>query len=118
MLPVFVEFPCFTEVVNFYFRTDENYRKLQEALAKNPQKGDVVQNTGGIRKLRWPDPSRGKGKRSGLRVLYLSIPEFEQFLMIDVYNKDEQDDLSPEQRKRLTQLVAIYRRILEGKATK
>ena len=43
---------------------------LQEALLKNPEKGDVMPGTGGFRKLRWRDPRLGKGKRGGLRVIY------------------------------------------------
>lgn len=116
MMPLFVELLEFTAVIPDYFGSDEEYSKLQNFLADNPLTGATIQQTGGIRKMRWADPRRGKGKRSGLRVLYLYLPEYELFLMIDVYDKDEQDDLSPSQRKRLAELVSTYRTALERRA--
>lgn len=49
---------------------DEAYLAFQDELKKNPEAGDVIQGTGGLRKLRFGDPRRGKGKRGGLRVIY------------------------------------------------
>ena len=69
MLLVFFETPLFTRLLPDYL-DDDGYRMLQEALLKNPEKGDVMPGTGGFRKLRWRDPRRGKGKRGGLRVIY------------------------------------------------
>src|SRR5437667_424633 len=90
----FVEIPSFTDVVEEYFRTDEHYLKLQAALIRNPLAGAVIPRAGGIRKVRWPDPRRGKGRRGGLRVIYLYVPDVNVVLFLDVYDKDESDDLS------------------------
>jgi hypothetical protein len=66
---VFLETPLFTRLVGNYL-TDASYRELQHALMENPEFGDLIPGTGGFRKARWEDPRRGKGKRSGLRVIY------------------------------------------------
>jgi hypothetical protein len=49
---------------------DTEYGELQSALVVNPDAGDLIQGTGGIRKIRWSESGRGKGKRSGIRVIY------------------------------------------------
>jgi hypothetical protein len=58
-----------------------------------------------LRKVRQPDPRRGKGKRGGLRVIYDWWLGGDQFWLFTVYDKDEADDLSPPQRKVLRQLL-------------
>jgi len=63
----FVETPLFTRLVTDYLSDDE-YLKLQQALAENPAAGDLIPGSGGARKLRWA--RRGQGKRGGLRVIY------------------------------------------------
>ena len=72
---------------------------------KNPQAGDEIQGTGGLRKLRFADKRRGKGKRGGLRVIYYWWVGGPQFWLFTVYGKDEMDDLTPYQRKSLKSLV-------------
>lgn len=68
-----------------------------------------MRGCGGLRKLRWPDVRRGKGKRGGLRVIYLLVPELEMAVLIDVYNKDEADDLTTEEREIFTNLARTSR---------
>lgn len=64
MKAVFVELPPF-ERLRADYMDDESYRGLQMALMRNPLAGDVIEGTGGLRKLRHADPRRGKGKRGG-----------------------------------------------------
>src|SRR5436190_1546144 len=90
----FVEIPDFTEVIDDYFGTDEHYLRLQLALIQNPEAGAVIPGTGGLRKVRWPDPRRGKGKRGGLRVIYLYMPASSVIGFLDVYDKDEAEDMT------------------------
>ena len=110
-----VETLDFTEVVTEYFEDDEAFLSLQNYLLENPTAGVVIPGSGSLRKLRWADPSRGKGKRGGLRLIYLYLPEFERILLIDVYGKDEQDDLSPQTCRELKAFVEIYRSELKAK---
>src|SRR5258708_20905510 len=68
-------------------------------VALHPEAGDVMPETGGLRKLRWA--AKGKGKRGGSRVIYyFHNAEVPLFLMA-IYAKSIQADLSPRQRKAL-----------------
>jgi hypothetical protein len=93
-----IEAPAFTRVLSTYLDED-GYRALQQALADRPELGDVIEGTGGFRKLRWPDPRRGKGRRGGLRLIYYFFESAQQIWLMTLYDKDERDDLSPAQKK-------------------
>ena len=88
---------------------DELYRALQNELAELPDKGKVMPGCGGLRKLRFADPARGKGKRGGLRIVYLHIPEASRIDFFDVYDKNEKDDLTPKEKKMLAELAKAVR---------
>ena len=102
---------AFTETTNFmeyrddYFVSDHYYSAVQQSLLSDPQSGSVIRGCGGLRKMRWPDPRRGKGKRGGLRIIYLYLPEYERIVFLDVYDKDEADDLTPSERKEYAELA-------------
>jgi hypothetical protein len=100
------------------FLPGDAYAELQRALIAIPQKGDVMPGCGGLRKLRIADPKRQKGKRGGARVIYLHIPEADQFLMLDIYGKGEKDDLTPGEKKDLRELAHEYKRLIVEAATK
>ena len=69
MKAIFIELPPFARHRSGYL-DDESFLALQAYLMSNPEAGDVIEGTGGLRKLRHADPRRGKGKRGGLRVIY------------------------------------------------
>ena len=69
MKAVFVELPAFERRRADYL-DDEAFRALQQLLMTRPEAGDLMPGTGGLRKLRFPDARRGKGKRGGPRVIY------------------------------------------------
>lgn len=71
----------------------------------NPEAGDVISGTGGLRKLRFADERRGKGKRGGLRVIYYWWNAGSQFWLFTVYDKDEMSDLTKAQREMLKQMI-------------
>jgi len=104
MNATFVELPPF-ERLRAEYLDDAAYRQLQLALMANPEAGDVIEGAGGLRKLRRPDPRRGKGTRGGLRVIYYWWTVGDQFWLFTVYNKDQADDLSSQQRKILKELL-------------
>jgi hypothetical protein len=68
--------------------------KLRKLLVANPDTGDPIPGCGILRKLRVADPSRGKGKRGGMRVIYLHTKEAKRIRLLTVYGKDEKGDLS------------------------
>lgn len=106
MKAVFVELPAFARYRADYL-DDEGFRGLQVAMMKNPQAGDVIEGTGGLRKLRHGDPRRGKGKRGGLRVIYYWWDGGLQFWLFTLYDKDEMDDLSPDEKKALKSMLKM-----------
>ena len=104
MKAVFVELPPFERHRAEYLE-DDAFRKLQGLLMLNPEAGDAIPGTGGLRKLRFADERRGKGKRGGLRVIYYWWDSGSQFWLFTVYDKDEMADLTPLQRKALKEMV-------------
>ena len=99
---VFIETPVFTHAVRALL-TDDEYSELQLFLAQTPLAGDVIQHSGGMRKVRWKQT--GKGKRGGVRVIYYHVALDEQIRMLLIYPKTAQDNLTAEQLKRLKTLV-------------
>ena len=71
----------------------------------HPEAGDLIEGTGGLRKLRFADVRRGKGKRGGLRVIYYWWSPGLQFWLFTVYDKGQTDDLTPQQRKLLKAMI-------------
>lgn len=106
---VFIELAGFTQALPDYLGDDRNYQDLQQALLQNPMAGVVMKGCGGLRKIRWKDSRRGKGKRGGIRVLYLHLPEFEKLAFLDIYDKDEKEDLTASQRAYLSQIAESIR---------
>ncbi|MEI7698585.1 MAG: type II toxin-antitoxin system RelE/ParE family toxin [Planctomycetia bacterium] len=100
----FVETSEFTATIREYLN-DEDYSNLQRLLMEQPNRGVVIPGCNGLRKLRVANESRGKGKRGGCRVIYLYVPEACWFFMLDIYSKDEQENLSAAERRLLSQLA-------------
>ena len=102
----FIEAPAFTRHLHEYLE-DDGYRALQRVLAANPELGGVMPGTGGFRKVRWGDPSRGKGRRGGLRVIYFYFESERQIWLMTVYGKGEAADLSAQEKKALKTAIEI-----------
>jgi hypothetical protein len=79
---------------------------IQADLLDNPVRGHLVQGLGGIRKARCSNPVRGKGKRGGYRFLYLYSESRHHIHLLYLLDKDEQEDLTNEERKALRALVS------------
>jgi hypothetical protein len=105
---IFVETAVFTKRVT-RSGLEGQLRELQRELLKNPLAGDLDPGTGGLRKVRMPDPGRGKGKRGGSRVHYLWLPHVDRIYLLFVYSKNEEDVLSHEQKKALKSVVEMIK---------
>jgi hypothetical protein len=84
-LQVFIELPAF-ERHRYDYLDDDGFAQLQLELMVNPIAGDLIEGTGGLRKLRFKDSRRSKGKRGGLRVIFYywtGGPEFWLFTLYD-----------------------------------
>jgi len=106
MKAVFIELPAFARHRAHYLG-DEDFAALQLALMQNPFAGDGIQGTGGLRKMRWSDRRRGKGKRGGLRVIYYWWEKGSQCWLFTLYDKDEAADLSASERKALADMLKL-----------
>jgi hypothetical protein len=104
MKAVFVELPAFERYRADYL-SDDAFRGLQNLLMKDPEAGDPMPGTGGLRKLRFADARRGKGKRGGLRVIYYWWNAGFQVWLFTLYDKDEMADLTSQQRKALKEMI-------------
>ena len=98
----FVETPIFTREVTELL-SDEEYRGLQLALLFQPEQGPLIPKGGGLRKIRWR--KSGSGKRGGLRMIYFWDKDSDTIYMLFVYQKNEQEDLTPNQLRVLRKLV-------------
>lgn len=101
---VFIELPPF-ERYRAEYLDDDAFRALQMMLMQTPDAGDVIQGTGGLRKVRFADERRQKGKRGGIRVIYYWWSGGAQFWLFTLYGKDVQDNLSAAQKKVLKSLL-------------
>lgn len=97
----FIETSVFTRSITTLV-DDDQYGFLQLALVLRPEQGALIRG-GGLRKLRWPVP--GRGKRGGARIIYYWDKPSETFFMLFAYTKQEQGDLTPKQVKVLGHLV-------------
>lgn len=104
MKALFIELPAFERYRQDYL-DDQAFLDLQNLLLSHPEAGDMIEGTGGLRKLRFADTKRGKGKRGGLRVIYYWWLAGAQFWLFTLYSKDEKDDLTPAQKKVLKDLI-------------
>ena len=109
---VFIESRAFTRRLHHLAGKDADdvLRGIQRDLLKDPHSGDVVPGLDGIRKARATNPRRGKGKRSGYRYMHLYLEHRDHIHLLFLLDKDEQEDLTAEQRRDLRTLVTELKR--------
>ena len=107
MTRVFIELPEFQKAWRSLGLTDNDLNDLEIFLTNNPDYGDVIAGTSGLRKLRWG--AKGKGKRGGARVLYLDILVLEKIYLITAYSKNTKIDLSPSEKKEIKELIMLLK---------
>ena len=101
---VFVESIEFTRRI-VRMKLEKELRALQTELSANPQKGRLDPGACGLRKVRMNDAGRNQGKSYGARVHYLFLPHRYTLYLVNVYGKDDQDGLSPQQKKELCEKI-------------
>ena len=103
----FIEVPQFTKKWKELGLSDESLRELQNILLKNPKAGDTIQGTGGLRKIRIP--LENTGKRGGGRVLYVDIELKEIIYFVNVYTKNEKDDLTEDEKRAFKAVIKFLK---------
>jgi len=101
-LLTFVETKLFTSLVGGYLSDDE-YGALQLSIAANPEAGEIVRGSGGVRKLRWS--GSGRGKRGGIRVIYYLRTTRGEVWMLTLYAKNEADSIPAHVLKRIKEEI-------------
>jgi len=105
---IFVETTSFSSLISEYL-SDEEYSALQYELVLNPGLGNIIPGTGGLRKMRYRYAGKGKGKRSGLRLIYYWYTKKDRIYLFSVYYKGEVTDLSTKDKKQLKQLLEAWK---------
>ncbi len=82
-------------------------------LAKHPASGDIMQGTGGIRKLRWS--AQGKGKSGGVRVIYYHHNESLPLFLLTVFGKGEKANLTKAESNDLAKITSLLVKYYRGK---
>jgi hypothetical protein len=88
--------------------TEAERLALIDFVSANPDTGDIVAGTGGVRKLRWG--MAGQGKRGGARALYIFLRHKDALWFLDVYAKRDKSDLSPNDVTHLRAVVEAIKR--------
>ena len=112
----FIELPEFLKGWQEAGLNDDDLNKLEIYLCNYPDKGVLIQGTGGLRKLRWK--IRDKGKRGGIRILYVDFICFEKIYLIAAYKKSEKEDIKSSEKKEIKKLIESLRHELERKILK
>ena len=98
----FIETRLFTKLVLEYL-SDEEYGSLQQALIKDPDVGPVIPGSGGVRKLRWAAP--GRGKRGGYRIIYYVKRANGVIWLLTMYPKNVAENIPAVVLRRIRQEV-------------
>jgi len=103
----FIELPIFTgQITNLV--ADASYAEFQKELFQQPEKGDVIPHSGGLRKVRMS--VSGRGKRGGARVIYLHLPLHDTIVLFYAYTKAQSENLSDEQLRKLRVAVEVIKK--------
>ena len=82
---------------------DEEYRLFQLYLMNNPEKGDIIKGSGGVRKIRWA--INNKGKSGGIRVIYYWKDKASEMWLLTLYTKNEKDSIPAHILKQIAQEI-------------
>lgn len=100
----FIESPVFSGQIDDLLSGDQQI-ELQNALLENPELGDLIRGSGGLRKMRWS--VSGSGKRGGIRIIYY-LYLHDTAYMLFAYRKNRQEDLTADQLKLLKRTIESY----------
>ena len=108
----FVESKVFSKQVGDL--SAEVLTNIQSDLVQNPERGDIVKGTHGVRKARVADPGSSRGKSGSYRYLYLYLEHAGRIHLLYLFSKGEQADLSPDQTRIIGALSQQIRRERES----
>jgi len=95
---IFIETSIFTKYIHDYM-DDTEFSAFQWYLVQNPESGDIIPGSGGLRKVRWK--GKGRGKRGGTRVIYYYKSKKGEIWLLTIYSKNEVENLTKDEIKLL-----------------
>ena len=107
MKRIFIETPSFTKRWFALGFTEDDLAELQQFLIKNPDAGNIMVGTGGLRKIRFA--FEGRGKSGSARVCYVDFAAFEKNYLIQVFSKDEKQNLTDAEKKEVKKAISILK---------
>ncbi|HCP1918486.1 TPA: type II toxin-antitoxin system RelE/ParE family toxin [Escherichia coli] len=102
---IFIETPMFTRQIK-QIATDDELKELQKELIGTPDKGDLIQQTGGLRKVRMVAGSQGKS--GSVRIIYFLATEAIIYLIM-AYPKNAKDSLTDTEKAQLKKLTKLLK---------
>ena len=108
------ELPTYTRLADKLLSTEER-QDLIDYLAEHPKAGDVMEGTGGVRKLRWR--RGGHGKSGGVRVIYYYHDDLMPLYLLTLFAKGDKANLTKAERNDLASLVDVLVEIWRGKTS-
>jgi len=102
-----IETPQFLSQANAVW-TEAEREEFVDFIARNPETGDVIPGSGGVRKVRWR--RRGMGKRGGARVIYFYYNVTTPLYLLMVYAKAEREDLTVDAKKAVSEFAVRIKR--------
>jgi mRNA-degrading endonuclease RelE of RelBE toxin-antitoxin system len=102
----FIEMTPFEKDRGQYF-SDDSYRKFQDYLISDPRIGDVMEGTGGFRKVRWKDANKNQGKSGGIRIVYYFVDQDNQVFLAKIIGKSRVANLNDKQKKELKTIASF-----------
>lgn len=113
MTKTFIQTTQFTKNWERLQLTDEDLRRLELELLKNPDSGQVVKGTGKLRKMRFA--FQGKGKRGSIRVCYVDFVVYDVIYLITAYTKNEKDNLTKAECNAIKEILKRIEKQLQEK---
>lgn len=107
----FIETSLFTKQITNIL-SDDSFKDFQEYLCDNPEVGDIIQGTGGVRKVRWALPSTGKS--SGVRIIYYYLNDYGVVYLMMIYAKSNQVNISDSDKQRLKQVMTAIKQVYDN----
>ena len=92
--------------------SDAERQEFVDYIARNPEAGDLIPDTSGVRKVRWR--RQGMGKRGGVRVIYFYHNPATPLFLLMVYAKAVREDVAPDAKKALAEFAARIKRAARG----
>jgi len=108
------ELPTYARLADKLLSTEER-QDLIDYLAEHPKAGDVMEGTGGVRKLRWR--RGGQGKSGGVRVIYYYHDDFMPLYLLTLFAKSDKANLTKAERNDLSDLVDVLVETWRGKTS-